>query len=508
MHKRIGARSLAQVANLSVAPLWYIMLLVNCCRTADNVANWSDIFLFQVKLYVERYVIMPLSTNYVLLWVKEATFGSRTKRRRRKMKARKTFVVLLTMIMIGSLFAGTVSALDTKVTQPEPIFLENVRDYAPAATANGTSYLVDGGRLYAGVEQQWKEISIPSGTIANVVAVGLSTEGETVYLGAANETVLYRSQDGGKTWDRYELNPEAIGGITAIAVDNFQKLIYVGTDTDGAYRLRDVGSSMTINGHLVLDVPVLEIAADSSGAGLAFVRTQWELYRSENMGLSWVKVENLLSMPTAVAVTSIANEIVPATVYVGTTDRGLLRSVDGGHSWQLANEGLNMTPGTRLSIDALAVDPLQPNVLYVSTSYLFGSTTVTQTPAMVAMSSNNAVGWSGLGENVSAGALVDDLMPVSGEAGSVYALSTQSRKPLALGNAPVMMTAVDDNETASVLAFVQENLAWSLSALSALVLLIVAGLDFFNQRGTRNRTPDSRPSSGSALGRLFARNGQ
>ena len=122
-------------------------------------------------------------------------------------------------------------------------------------------------------------------------------------------------------------------------------------------------------------------------------------------------------MPTTVAIADGE----PATVYVGTTDRGVLASTDG-QTWTLANDGLGMSPGTRLHVDALAVDPVQPDRLYVAASYLLGSATVHQTPSQIAMSANGAETWTSLDAEL--GASVAELMPVSGRPGAVYALTT------------------------------------------------------------------------------------
>ena len=69
-------------------------------------------------------------------------------------------------------------------------------------------------------------------------------------------------------WLRVPLTSDYIGGVTAIAVDSVQRLVYVGTDTAGLFRLRDVGSSMLVSGQLLLDEPVIEVVADSAGSGL------------------------------------------------------------------------------------------------------------------------------------------------------------------------------------------------------------------------------------------------
>lgn len=422
------------------------------------------------------------------------------------MKTRNLLVTFVTIILVGSLFAGAVSAIGNSESETAATSeinaaalapLQNIRDYV--GSSEGSSYLVDAGNLYASGQnesQSWSEVSLPTDVIAGVVATDNSNG--ALYVGAVNEMVLYRSQNEGRTWQRFSLGSDSVGGITALAVDSTQKIVYVGTDTDGVYRLRDVGSSMTIGGHLILDEPVSEIATSSAGAGIAFVRTESSLFRAENMGLSWVEVENLGSFATAVAITNEANEFVPATVFVGTADRGLLKSIDGGYSWTLANEGLGMAPGSRLFINALAADPAQPSVLYVATSYLLGSATITQSPALVAVSQNSAATWTSLGSDVANGALVDDLMPVAGKAGAVYALSTQSRSPLALGAASdfATVTVVEAaNPLAELVAAAQQNLAWLLATISALTLMVIAAIDFRN-----NRREEDGNNSGTTTG--------
>ena len=242
---------------------------------------------------------------------------------------------------------------------------------------------------------------------------------------------LYRSIDAGQSWERYLLSEDAIGAVTDVAIDSFQKIVYVATDTAGLFRLRDVGSGMIVSSRLAIDEPIIEVVADSSGAGIALARTEWALYRAEDFGLSWVKVDNLLSIPTALAVANSETAI----AYVGTIDRGLLMSNDGGQSWSQSNAGLGVTPGSRLQIDALAIDAAEPNVLYVASSFLYGSTSAHAAPMGVSMSIDGAQAWNTLGEGMNDLA-VAELLPVSGEAGSVYALTTDSRTPLALGNAP------------------------------------------------------------------------
>jgi photosystem II stability/assembly factor-like uncharacterized protein len=325
---------------------------------------------------------------------------------------------------------------------------------------------VDAGVLFRGEPGAWVQVNTPADVIVNAVAFD-GANADVVYIGAANEMAIYRSDDAGRSWMMVPLTNEHIGGVTDIAVDSAQRLIYVGTDTAGVFRLRDVGSSVVNSGQLLLqNEPVIEVAADSTGAGLAFARTEWNLYRGENYGLSWVVVDNLQSVPTAL---EIANTQ-PATIYVGTMDRGVLQSNDG-LTWTLANEGLNFVPGSRLHVNDLAIDPQQPEVLYVATSYLYGTSEAHESPAGVAMSTDGAQAWANLSDD--ANYSVAELLPVSGQPGSVYALTTQSRTPLALGEAPVTQPVAETTVAAAPAPALNFTgiVSWVIAALAGLALL-------------------------------------
>ena len=393
------------------------------------------------------------------------------------MKIRTVLTIAISLLLISAVFVGAVSAYTTSAAMVDKSALENVRAFAPAVEDGGTSFALDGGELFVGEPGNWIQVRVPRNVIVNAVAID-ARNNNVVYIGAANELAIYRSGDAGQRWQRIPLTSDFIGAVTDIAVDSQQRLLYVGTDTAGLFRLRDVGSSVIVSGQLLLDEPVLEVTVDPAGSGLGFARTEWNLYRAEDFGLRWLQVDNLGTVATAVAFA----ETTPATVYVGTTDRGLLKSADG-LTWNTANEGLGMTPGTRLRIDALAVDPLDPNVLYVASSYLFGSTTIHVTPAGVAMSADGAASWAAL--DVPTDVAVAELLPVSGEVGGAFALMANSRTPLALGNAEMIAEA---NAEAAVVTAAKEPVtgtswaAWIVAGLAALTLLFALGTDIARRR--------------------------
>jgi hypothetical protein len=350
------------------------------------------------------------------------------------MHIRQLAILTTTIILLSAVFAGAIQALEQ---QPEPVHvkmtLENVRDYAPATSELLKNYAVDGGQLFAGENGHWTEIPTPSEVIIGAVTMDSERPG-VLYIGAANELTIFKSNDDGQTWIPVPLSDE-LGGVTDIAVDSQQRIIFVGTDSAGVFRLRDVGSSVVVGGQLLLDEPVRQVVTDSTGQSLVFARTDTALYRADNFGLSWATIGNLHSAPTAVAVANTT----PATVYVGTVDRGILVSTDGAN-FELANEGLGLLPGTRVHVDALAMDAMTPDRLYVATSYLFGEKTVHESSSTVYSTVDSAKSWQPIAyaSGSATEVYVTGLIPVSGVEGAVYALTDSSRAPIALFDAPAL----------------------------------------------------------------------
>lgn len=391
------------------------------------------------------------------------------------MKIRTILLTLVTFFLLGAILAGMVSAREP-VREVKTVSLSNVRDYAAAGSVDNPSYAVDGGLLFAGNGSQWQRLSTPAGLIVNAVAVS-SRQPELVYIGAANELAIYVSSDAGQSWMKIALETQAVGAVTDIAVDGANRLVYVGTDTDGVHRLRDVGSSMIAAGHLLLNEPVEEIVAASNGTAL--VRTTWHLYRAEDMGLRWVAVENLPSPATALAIA----QTTPPTFYVGTASSGVRMSQDG-INWQSANAGLGFTPSSQLFVNDLAVDPAQPGIVYAATSLILGSANAHATPVGVAMSSDGATNWASLAPM--SDVAVAMLLPVSGETGAVYALTTASRTPLALGSAPQMAT-VAAVESTPIAPDYTGTLAWGLTVLAGMGLVVLLVMEVRQRSGVAGR---------------------
>ena len=97
------------------------------------------------------------------------------------------------------------------------------------------------------------------------------------------------------------------------------------------------------------------------GSHTLFLGTHNGMLQSKDEGRSWVAVplpEGLKGIDVMALVADPSN---PQVLYAGTHERGVLRSRDGGKTWDEVNSGL----GGR-DVHGLTIDPNRPRVLHAS----------------------------------------------------------------------------------------------------------------------------------------------
>ncbi len=102
----------------------------------------------------------------------------------------------------------------------------------------------------------------------------------------------------------------------------------------------------------------------------SYPSTYLGVYKSVNSGASWIPAKTGLESTQVAAL--VIDPKQPLTLYAGgtgvapagnTVGRGIFKSTDGGKSWAPVNDGLE-----DLFINALAIDPQDPSVLYAGTN--------------------------------------------------------------------------------------------------------------------------------------------
>lgn len=400
------------------------------------------------------------------------------------MYLRRIFISTVT-VLLGCvvLFGAVQTVMRTRHVVAQTDALVNVRDFVVPTSKRDVYYAVDGGVLYAGGPSRWVRLGLPRTVIVSTVDTDPTVPGR-IYAGAANELVLYRSDDGGQSWQRFPLAENLTGSITDIAVDDFQKLVYVGTDAGSVFRLRDMGTRLVTGSHLLLNEPVLQLAVDQSGSGTAYARTAQHLYRATHYGLTWTIVDALGATPTAMAFVGQH----PARIYVGTLEAGLLGSLDGV-TWVPivlpAPVAARAQAGWMTRVDALAVDPTHPDNLYVAISQVDDELTaagVHESTIQVAVLHQPEQRWSLLNGTIDAP--VTDLMPLGGEVGSAYVLTLNSRQPLAVGRTsrfPIESTNVESISASSNVDWAT-LLAWSIAGMAVISFGFALSIDLRQRR--------------------------
>lgn len=224
--------------------------------------------------------------------------------------------------------------------------------------------------------QTWQSVGSRPDLAIQTLAVH-PTDASVLYAGTGGGPMdttrsLWRSQDGGQSWQPFYLSlpasPEGVvPAVTAIAIDpNRPAVLYVGTAGQGVYRFEEgqvgyelVGSASRSAGPM----QGLAIGSDSRLYGL----TPAGLFVL--VGDAWQKLTALPEPPVSLVVAPTD----PQLLYAGGTSNGLYRSIDGGQSWQYASDGLGLVPGVALRITALVVDQQDPLHVMAATAYGLGN---------------------------------------------------------------------------------------------------------------------------------------
>ena len=144
--------------------------------------------------------------------------------------------------------------------------------------------------------------------------------------------------------------------------------------------------------HAVAAIPqaVTQLEPVRGDERLVYARSSDSVWVSSDGGASWARAASLASRPLSMAVSSGAG----GPVFVGTESLGLLRSNDGGASWQAEySAALSKGTGLPLAVTALSINPDDEQVLYAATAIWLGTSTVHLTPLGIYISLDGGREW-------------------------------------------------------------------------------------------------------------------
>ena len=226
------------------------------------------------------------------------------------------------------------------------------------------------------------------------------TDPDTVYAGA-EDAALFRTSDGGQTWDELPgLRGHGSGAAWApgagglclhtIIVDPANPdRIFIAISAAGAFRTDDGGKTWrAINRGLKSEgIPdpdaevghcVHHITMHSSRPDVLFMQKHWDVMRSDDAGDSWHEVSGNLPTDFGFAIDVHAHE--PETIYVVPIKSDsehyppegklrVFRSRSGGNEWEALTKGLPQRDCyVNVLRDAMAVDSLDSCGVYFGTT--------------------------------------------------------------------------------------------------------------------------------------------
>lgn len=245
----------------------------------------------------------------------------------------------------------------------------------------GATWLVS-GQLFAGKEVQAIDVlSWPAGnTISRAPANGDgSRETRVVCVAAGGE--VYRSTDGGRSW--LPLNWRGVEtAILSLAIHpEDPDIVYLGTQGGGLYGTFDGGASWRVLNSGLDDLAVYDIAVAKDDTRVVYLATNGGVYRSTDVGSTWVKLQGPASgrMVNTVTVHPYDGDF----LCVGLQYGGVHCSENGGAQWMTQKRGLG-----NVTVLSVALDPREPVTLWAGTvdgvwRYTFGApVTVKSAPAV------------------------------------------------------------------------------------------------------------------------------
>jgi photosystem II stability/assembly factor-like uncharacterized protein len=196
-------------------------------------------------------------------------------------------------------------------------------------------------------------------------------------------------------WTR--VGPDGGNVLILAAAPSHPSTVYAGLSLGGVFRSQDSGATWSFAGDgLIPREPVNALVVDARRPGVLWSGTGDGLYRSMNSGGTWVLanrggVEALVQNPSS------------GMLYAGAQIGPMLRSVDGGLSWQ----PLAGSPKETLH---LAIDPVQTKILYAGNATgLFKS-------------ANGGASWAPIAGGLPAGRI--DALAVDPRSRAIYAAVT------------------------------------------------------------------------------------
>jgi photosystem II stability/assembly factor-like uncharacterized protein len=190
--------------------------------------------------------------------------------------------------------------------------------------------------------------------------------GDVLY--ASTETGLFLSKDRGKTWSLSGPTREEVVACRVLAIDPWKTSnLYIGTRTRGIYKSTDAGLTwLAQNGtgdSSLATAEVYDLKMDGKSPDAAYAAVWGEgILKTVDGGATWQRITPNVT-PTTPAVTRVAlHPKSPGKIVYATETGTFVRTTDGGLNWSVTKKD-----DDAWRVLTLTIDPLDPDILYAGT---------------------------------------------------------------------------------------------------------------------------------------------
>lgn len=194
----------------------------------------------------------------------------------------------------------------------------------------------------------------------NDVIRAVAFEPDPALLYAATAVAIYRSADGGQTWQRLDGPPAAAAPSALVVHPRRPGELWLGTSRGEVYISRDRGETWALSLRLSLERVVNSIAIDAVEPDVAYMAAGASVYATTDGGQTWNRRASGLGAGFAVAL--LVDPATRGTVFLGANPDGVYWSNNYARTWQPFREGMG-----RLGVNSLALDPVDNETLLAGT---------------------------------------------------------------------------------------------------------------------------------------------
>lgn len=240
--------------------------------------------------------------------------------------------------------------------------------YVGAGAFNGLFKSTNGGLSWNAINNGLLK---PNGQTETVNAIAINPVDTSILYAGTSDNGVFRSTDGGAKWVVVNQGLPARRPVKALLVHPTTPSIIcagltAGVDV-GIYRSTDSGATWQ-PANFPSDINVFIFAVNPSSPDIMYAGTEKGVFRSFDGGASWTPCNTGLPIRFSIlAVPGLAiHPQTPSTLYVGAQgidEDGAYRSLNGGDSWNAINIGL-----TNRIVNAIAINPMTPTTLYAGTN--------------------------------------------------------------------------------------------------------------------------------------------